>query len=296
MSEISHNYMMSRPGEGSCNPYAHAGWGERDSDHSWIGDFDGMCNGEKRMEPKIVVGYHGAPGRPSRAQISLAAKRLLRQAWQLRKSELRDKGFPDPFGVIDPVQILRDLGRSVRYLDTLGRFTDLDGEFEVAGQIDPSAMAVRLSKQFSPEVMRFTAAHELGHTVLHPGMSAHRDRPVDGTRSLRGKDPAEADADYFAACLLMPEKLVMDEFAARFLTRKFVLNDDVAIALGYPTLSAAQNDCRAQGGLAWVLAGAEFFNGHHFLSLAEQFQVSVSPMVIRLQELGLVAQRSPSPR
>ena len=46
---------------------------------------------------------------------------------------------------------------------------------------------------------RFTLAHEIGHVVLHPG-------PVVDLRETEGsKEPKEKEADYFAACLLMPE-------------------------------------------------------------------------------------------
>ena len=53
------------------------------------------------------------------------------------------------------------------------------------------------------QTKRFIIAHELGHYILHyeaeasDGMYAHRE-------NKKGKDDKENEADYFAACLLMP--------------------------------------------------------------------------------------------
>jgi Zn-dependent peptidase ImmA (M78 family) len=194
--------------------------------------------------------------------------------------------------VIDPVQIFKDLGYAIFNLDSLGQFEDIDGEFEAAGQVDPTAKVIWISRRFSPEVARFTAAHELGHAMLHRGMSLHRDRPVDGAHPRRKKTPEEADADYFAACLLMPDQLVRDGFAVRFLTTELVLNEEVAFALGFSDLQAARASCRTREELARLLAGAKFYNLRHFVSLAEQFGVSVQTMAIRLQELELVTAKA----
>jgi Zn-dependent peptidase ImmA (M78 family) len=47
---------------------------------------------------------------------------------------------------------------------------------------------------------RFSLCHELKHVVDHP----QREVLYSRLRPMAGKDPAEAVADYFAACLLMP--------------------------------------------------------------------------------------------
>ena len=59
---------------------------------------------------------------------------------------------------------------------------------------------------------RFTAAHELGHALLHDGESVHQDREfrvnLRSPRSSLGVDPIEVEANHFAACLLMPAVFV----------------------------------------------------------------------------------------
>lgn len=63
-------------------------------------------------------------------------------------------------------------------------------------------------------------AHELGHALLHVGLEAmHRDRPVDGP--YNSTDIKERQANKFAACFLMPSKLVEITFEQLFLMRKF---------------------------------------------------------------------------
>jgi Zn-dependent peptidase ImmA (M78 family) len=287
MNEIGRNYMLTRPDEGSCNPCANA-----ERDYSWIGNFDGALYSGMRVAPEVLATFRAANDRPSRSRIKLTARNVLRQAWRREKLRLNGNGSLDPFAVIDPFQVLKDMGYSVDYLDSLGQFEDVDGVFEAAGQFDPSTKTVWISKRLSPEVARFTAAHELGHAMLHRGMSMHRDRPMDGSRSRQMKTPEEADADYFAACFLMPEKLVRKAFAARFLTSDFVLNEEVAFALGYPSLREARLICRTHEDLARVLAGARLYNLQQFPSLTEQLRVSVKAMAYRLLELRLVTTRS----
>ncbi len=59
---------------------------------------------------------------------------------------------------------------------------------------------------------RFTAAHELGHALLHVGMDVHHDNEFQvnlrSDLSSQGIDPEEIEANYFAACLLMPRSFL----------------------------------------------------------------------------------------
>jgi len=57
---------------------------------------------------------------------------------------------------------------------------------------------------------RFTIAHECGHALLHPKRDLHLDRVIAFRRSDLPSDRSEAEANEFAASLLMPESLLRD--------------------------------------------------------------------------------------
>lgn len=59
---------------------------------------------------------------------------------------------------------------------------------------------------------RFTAAHELGHALLHPATEVHHDAlfqvNLRSDLSSQGIDLEEIEANHFAACLLMPRSFL----------------------------------------------------------------------------------------
>jgi len=108
----------------------------------------------------------------------------------------------------------------------------------------------------APVRQRFTIAHELGHYILRhhvgTGENVLVDRGVMGERGAlasQGIDPKEIQANQFAACLLMPSRLVRQE-VERF---------------GTTPLSDA-----------------------NVSELAKTFKVSEQAMTIRLTKLGLL--------
>lgn len=161
--------------------------------------------------------------------------------------------------------------------------------FQVAGIVDPKNSIIRIAGNLSYEAHRFTASHELGHMVLHPGMTLHRDRPLTG-ESMPG-DLREREANYFAACFLAPEKLVRQAFEARFGTGALHLDDTVAFYLvGGPMMQDLLRSKTGSLEFARVVATAKRFgSANPFKPLAEVFGMSPSAMAIRLEELGLVA-------
>ena len=137
--------------------------------------------------------------------------------------------------------------------------------------------------------MNFTAAHELGHVVLHPPMKQHRDRPVDGEGDYVRRSQIEEEADRFAVCFSMPRKKVSSEFMMRFLTDQFELNDATAFALYRTSLFDVRSQWWSLRAGARELARATQFDGRPFASLSERFGVSIEAMAIRLEELDLLA-------
>lgn len=80
---------------------------------------------------------------------------------------------------------------------------------------DGNRKVIGLNSAHHPRRQRFTAAHEVGHIVLHPGRPVTIDSSIqvnfrDTTSSL-ATDAEEIEANAFAAALLMPANTVVAE-------------------------------------------------------------------------------------
>lgn len=75
---------------------------------------------------------------------------------------------------------------------------------------------------------RFTIAHEIGHLLLHTNENLHVDKnfPIGLRNSISGKsvNENEIEANQFAAALLMPENLIVEDI-------KPFIGKDVLIAI-----------------------------------------------------------------
>jgi Zn-dependent peptidase ImmA (M78 family) len=169
-------------------------------------------------------------------------------------------------------------------------FAVLSGEeiTEVAGVIDQSNKLVMISAKYSPEVRRFTAAHELAHAILHDQPILHRDIPSDCIGTRKSRDYTEKEADKFSTYFLMPDKLIIKEFKKIYSTSKFILNEDFAFKFGARTPSDLRNECKNEKGLARKLASTTLYNNYYYTPLSKLFNVSIEAMAIRLIELDLI--------
>lgn len=248
------------------DPYAHLD-GE--------GEFDALVD-----EPKRNARYaHDA--------LEQKAKDLQRMMWQ-SKDRIWPNGAPsDPIELLDPALALKQIGYDYDLVDGLGQYRHDGRPIEVAGVIDRTSRTVRISRQLPYHVRAFTAAHELGHAVLHAATGVHRDRPLDG--SVLSRDTMELEADKFASYFLMPEKLVRARFAGNFGTDHFTLSEATAFALLRCGLADAHKKCKTLRDLSRYLASVERYNTRQVAPLAGQFRVSTEAMAIRLEELGLLA-------
>jgi Zn-dependent peptidase ImmA (M78 family) len=146
----------------------------------------------------------------------------------------------------------------------------------------------------------FSVAHEIGHWQLHRPYLAKDssralvlDAPSEPTvicRSSQRKEPIEWQADYFASCLLMPRRHVLDEW-----------NEHLKGGTGSVLLAALRNGTIVTHSQAMVYAQRnEFGRGSEhdqvcqqvILPIAERFGVSVQTMRIRLGELGLLPRQN----
>ena len=227
-------------------------------------------------------------GQLTRSKIEDIVRDVQRELWGVRGKLFPEGQEVEPLDVLDPDLAFRSLGFRSELVESLGQ-DRWDGELaEVAGIIDASGRTVQTSRRFRPPVRRFTSAHELAHAVLHNAQGLHRDRAIDGSKLGETRDRTEWEADIFATYFLMPEKLVRAAFEKAFKDRKFVLDEDSAFALNPGDPEGLRASCRNDRELSRLLAGATRYDGVHFVSLADQFSVSVEAMAIRLEELKVV--------
>ena len=249
---------------------------------------DMPLNLNKLINIQDVLGRKSKKSKYSKYEIEKIVTTLQRTMWKLRQKlglEGKDIG---PLDIINPSLALHSVGYKTELKDTLGQFSGSGELYEVAGIINNDDKYVEISRRFSPEIRNFTAAHELGHAILHDGNGLHRDRALDGSQTNRKKDHREQEADTFSAYFLMPEKQVRKVFKKMFKTSCFTLTDDTAFALTTGTLESIQNECRSLRDLTRLVASTERYNGIEYKSLAKQFNVSIEALAIRLEELKLV--------
>lgn len=132
-----------------------------------------------------------------------------------------------------------------------------DLEENVSGLLIDQAptLVIAINSMHHPNRQRFTIAHELAHYSLHRGdPTVFVDKSLVHFRSDPGPsdrfDRREAEANHFAACLLMPEALLKADLRSRSID----LLDDLPIR-----------------------------------KLATKYQVSIQALSIRLERLGLIS-------
>lgn len=133
-----------------------------------------------------------------------ADQRLHEQANAAADSLLRLLGISTPEDLRDGlVDIATYRGADVR-------FVGLDG---LAGRIVPQRNGrslITINSRDTLERRRFSLAHELGHHELHARLNQTFACTARDMTDYR-RSPEERQANYFAACLLMPDWLFADE-------------------------------------------------------------------------------------
>jgi len=225
----------------------------------------------------------------SYAEIEALARRLQNTLFTYQDKLSKATDPDDVIGLLKPQLVLaKILNYHYEEPESLGQHV-VDGEqFEIAGIIDKPNKSVAISRQFSKETRNFTAAHELGHALMHRQPVLHRDKPLDGSAAGITRDAVELEADKFATYFLMPAKQVRRIFRQLFLTDKFVINENTVFSLTGGGVNAFRQKCKSLRGLSRILAEAGSNAGESFKSMAEIFSVSKETMAIRLEELQLV--------
>jgi Zn-dependent peptidase ImmA (M78 family) len=191
--------------------------------------------------------------------------------------------------IIGPPIPVEDIIR--RYLGVKLGFMDFEEKLGMKGVLGATYVKARLicvneglQRDKSEGRIIFTCAHEVGHWVLHrPFVSMAERSGVQNNaiicRTLNAREPIEWQADYFAACLLMPEKETK-EAAKRAFGRDFLVLDNVKSSFGgrsYYVDPCIENWHQ----MAEMVCEAGGFSN-----------VSKQAMSIRLQELGLLVNKT----
>ena len=138
----------------------------------------------------------------------------------------------------------------------------------------------RLFEHSSEGRLVFTCAHEVGHWVLH-----RRYVDVKGNQNSKNgaivckpkdaKEPIEWQADYFASCLLMPEKEIREAFDKVCSSEPIIIKN---------TMSRVNMGARCDEPFVeqWPFIAAAMCEAGGFSNVSKQ------AMIIRLQDLGLL--------
>ena len=204
--------------------------------------------------------------------------------WKYKDLIWSSKPPTNEIGLIKPKKIIKLLKYAYREVDTLG-VTETNQE--IGGIINNERDEILISKMYSQEVRTFTAAHEIGHALLHEGLELHRDKPISFQDQTVTRNYIEKQADKFAAYLLMPEKQIRKIFYQLFQIKQFRATEETVFALTGSSMSNFRKNIRNRRDLSRVIAKAEFFNFRPFVPLHKIFNVSIEAMAIRLEELSI---------
>lgn len=225
--------------------------------------------------------------------IESKARELHREVWRHSASLWPGRTGLSIVEIVDPEVAAKVLGIDYQTHPDLKWFTHpLAPHEETAGVLDREEGRILIADEFSFETRRFTAAHEIGHFLLHENVEEtllHRDRPIDGlTREKNSRPWYEKEADYFSACFLMPRRRVIETFEYAFSMRApFIFDraDAEELCPQNPDSLWMPKDSLAR---AMALASVTRYRRKHFVPLHQVFRVSVTSMAIRIKELGLI--------
>ena len=186
-----------------------------------------------------------------------------------------------PIPVEDIIE--RSLGLRLLYEDlekVLGSNDVLGATYVESGII---CVNERLFEHSSEGRLVFTCAHEVGHWVLHRRYVDVQGRRLKGEaivcRLSDAKAPIEWQADYFAACLLMPEKEIREAFKKVCGPEPVVINN---------VKSSVEEGAQREEPFVeqWPFIAAAMCESGGFSNVSKQ------AMVIRLQNLGLLINKT----
>ncbi len=214
----------------------------------------------------------------------LRAEELLRRFVRAEKARRGVKTLSaESFYPVKPAAVAKFLGWHVEA--TAGVAGYEGSGFRVTGKVQQSndSKIIRIDSS-TPETERnFTIAHEIAHVTLSTQLSDCQYRFRSNRRILSNEQKRkEAEADAFAAALLMPEKAVRARFKKQFGADAVFHRSPRLAKFGVVSPLGRENDRREVAKQLATVARDEQ------KSFAAFFGVSAAAMTIRLLELELV--------
>ncbi len=208
----------------------------------------------------------------------LSKKAIAGKAEGLIQDFQRKAGYPitPPIPVEEIIE--RCLGLEIQYVD----LEKILGTRDVLGTTYVKSKRIcineKLFEHSSEGRLVFTCAHEAGHWVLHRHYAGFngKDGSIDGEiagKPADAREPVEWQADYFASCLLMPEKAMTEAF------ERICGSSPVVIKSERDSVEDSGGEAFAE---QWPYIAAAMCGEGGFSN------VSMHAMIIRLQDLGLV--------
>lgn len=122
---------------------------------------------------------------------------------------------------VNPMDIAKALGVKVSFVEFEKDLNNISGFYDFEED------TIFVNKDEYPLRKTFTIAHELGHRILHVEWAKSSDYKVLMRGDVRTDDPKEAEANTFAANLLVPRFMLnkyWEEFSATQLSELFVVS------------------------------------------------------------------------
>ncbi len=187
----------------------------------------------------------------------------------------------------------KDMGELFPFGDVLGALWMQERLVGISQTLDPTDHPQKVGRY------HFTLAHEGGHWRLHRqyylenpyqgALFGDGPKPAAVCRSSEAKKPAEWQANCFAACLLMPRKMVRAAWEIWRGSLDAVGADQLRTAAGPQLLTQFAGQGQATPEELDHRLMEEFC-----LPLAKTFRVSREAMRIRLEELELLVRERPN--
>jgi Zn-dependent peptidase ImmA (M78 family) len=228
-----------------------------------------------------------------RELIRAKADELIRKLWQLEKSRRGPNLRFRQLLPLQPKQIVTEL-LSLQYdePEEIGDLRIGTLRVKLAGLLDRDKSLIAVSARLNPDIKRFTAAHEIGHFVLHREITSLREDPrTDAALRAPLRSVREREADLFAAHVLMPPRFFNQVFSNLWGDDDIDcdhLNDDDAYYLTQGKLSARDISKLSRLERAKLVAREIPMTTADALPMTKIFGLSPTATGIHLLDLGRV--------